>query len=357
MDTNNLPTPAEIAEHLNQYVVGQENAKRILSVAVYNHYKRIKYAASMGDGIEIKKSNVMMIGPTGSGKTFIVQTMAKLLGAALTMADATVLVTSSDMGQAIENVLVDLVRNSGGDLNKAAQGIVFIDEVDKLVTGVNRVKGESIQQALLKVIEGTKQPIMWEGQRVELDTNNILFIVGGAFVALATLVQIRLGDTKAGLLSEEQLVAQSTTEDLSKFGLIPEFVGRIPVIVTLTALDKDGLKEALVRPKNSLIKQYTKMFEIDGIELVFEEEALDAIANKAIALKTGARGLRTVVENSMRDLMYSLPNEKNLKKVIITPGVITDGAKPQMEYLQSVDEVELQPLPTKKQRSTYANAD
>jgi len=351
-----LPIPAEICEHLNQYVVGQEDAKRVLSVAVYNHYKRIKFAGEIGD-LEIKKSNIMMIGPTGSGKTYIVQTLSKMLGVPLAMADATVIVTATDIGVEINNVLLNLIRQAGGDIKKAETGIVFIDEIDKLVTGLNQAKGEGIQQALLKVIEGTKQALVLDGQRVELDTNNILFIVGGAFVNLASLVQIRLSDTKAGLMTEGELVKQATTEDLSKFGLIPEFVGRIPVIVLLQALDKQALVEALVRPKNSLMSQYIKMFSLDGIELVFEQACLDAVAEKAIELRTGARGLRTVLENSMRDLMYTIPNEKNLEKVTITAEVIKSGAKPIMEYTQSVNAEELSPLPQKTPRSIYANAD
>jgi ATP-dependent Clp protease ATP-binding subunit ClpX len=353
-----IPIPEEICEHLNQYVVGQEDAKRVLSVAVYNHYKRLDYLSKGGGEVEIKKSNVMMIGPTGSGKTYIIQTLCKLLGASLAMADATVLVTADNMGKAIEDVLLMLIRNSGGDPRKAEKGMVFIDEIDKLVTGVNRSKGESIQQALLKIIEGTKYELIYEGQKVILDTNNILFLVGGAFVNLASMVQMRLADTKSYLMSEAELVKLATTEDLAKFGLIPEFVGRIPVIVLLFALNKSALIDALVKPKNAVTRQFVQMFAMDGIELEFSPESLEVIAEKAIELKTGARGLRTILENAMRDLMYIIPSEKNLKKVIITADVISRGAKPEMEYLQSsVESGELTPLQVKKPRSVFANAD
>ncbi|MCL2228205.1 MAG: ATP-dependent Clp protease ATP-binding subunit ClpX [Firmicutes bacterium] len=354
-----LPTPQELRDHLDSIVVGQEDAKKVLSVAVYNHYKRIRFKDSNAEsGIEIKKSNIMMIGPTGSGKTYTLQALSKMLGVPLAMGDATVIVTSNDMGKAIEGLMKLLLDAAGGDVQKAEAGIVFIDEVDKLVTGINKVKGESIQQALLKVIEGTIMQItMDDGSKVELNTFNILFIAGGAFVNLAPMVQIRLGDVSAGLLTEEELVKQSTTEDLSKFGLIPEFVGRLPVIVVLTALKKDALIEALVRPKNSIVKQYTHMFQLDGLELVFLEETLEAVAEKAIEMQTGARGLRTVLENAMRDIMYQIPNEKDLKRVIMTPQSITGEAKPIFEYQQSIKQGELNPLPPKATRSTYAHAD
>lgn len=352
----NLPTPAEIHAHLNDYVIGQDDAKRVLSVAVYNHYKRAQYAKA-DSSMEFGKSNIMMIGPTGSGKTLITSTLSKILCVPLVMADATVIVTSNNIGKEIDNLLIKLVQNAEYDLENASRGIIFIDEIDKLVAGINRAKGEGIQQALLKFIEGTVTTVQTPKGSIEFDTKNILFVVGGAFVALQQIIRERLGDTKAIMLSESELIKDAITEDLARFGLIPEFVGRIPVIVTLSALSKEALVEALIKPKNAVIKQYIKMFELEGVELVFEDGSLEKIAELAVELKTGARGLRTILEGFMRDVMYVLPDEKNLMRVTITRDVVAKKAKPLFEYEQGRNESELVPIVPKNPRSVYAYAD
>ena len=347
MEDKKLLTPAEIREHLDQYVIGQEDAKKVLAVAIYNHYKRIDYSAA--GGVEIKKSNIMMIGPTGSGKTHIVTTLAKMLGVPFFMADATMLVNSPSIAGEIDKMMDGLIKAANGDAKLASRGIIFIDEIDKLVTGINKMRGETIQQALLKTIEGTVTP--------KIDTNNILFIVGGAFVNLSAIVQIRMGDTKAGLLSETELVKQALPDDLNKFGLIPEFVGRIPVIVPLTALCRASLIEILTKPKNAIVTQYQKMLEIDGIELEFEDEALEKIAEAAIALKTGARALRTIVEERMRDIMYEIPGKTNVNKIIITPATIEKTGQPIIEYMESGEQIEIEPLVPKPSRPISASED
>jgi len=343
---NKLPTPTEIRAHLDEYVIGQVDAKKVLAVAVYNHYKRIGAADA---GIDIKKSNIMMIGPTGSGKTHIVTTLSKMLGVPIFMADSTSIVNSPSVALEIDKMLDGLIKEAGGDKKKAETGIIFMDEIDKLVTGINKVRGETIQQALLKTIEGTPNP--------KLDTTNVLFIVGGAFVNLAGIVMARLGDSSAGLLSETELAKQAVPDDLKKFGFIPEFVGRLPVLVHLELLCVDALVEILTKPKNAIIKQYQKMFELDGIELVFEQEALEEIAKAAIELKTGARSLRTIVEERMRDLMYEIPDSTNITKITITGDVIKKVGKPFVEYIEANEEIEITPLKPKTPREASANAD
>lgn len=341
-------TPAQIRAHLDEYVIGQDDAKKVLGVAVYNHYKRVSYAGA-GD-IDIKKSNIMMAGPTGSGKTYLATTLSKILNVPIAMADATILVNAANINKEIEAILVKLYKVANCDLDAAQSGIVFIDEIDKLVTGVNRLRGETIQQALLKVLEGTVMPITVDGRIINFDTNNVLFFVGGAFVALASIVQIRLADTKAGLLTETELVKMAGPEDFSKFGLIPEFCGRIPVVVSLNALTKEELVTTLTKPKNAIAQQFVKMFELDGIELVFENDALERVAEKAIELKTGARALRTILEKCMREIMFIVPDKKNINKIIITRSVIDGSGDATYEYIEASRETEITPLVPKTPR-------
>ena len=345
-----LPTPEEIRAKLDEYVIGQDDAKKVLGVAVYNHYKRINYIAQAGGDVEIKKSNIMMVGPTGSGKTYITTNLARTLGVPIALCDATLLIGAQNFGKEIENMLVKLYHEAKDDLALAQTGIIFIDEIDKLVTGINRVKGESVQQALLKVIEGTINNVNIDGRLVPFDTNNVLFIAGGAFVALSSIIQIRLADTKAGLLSETELVKDAQPEDFAKFGLIPEFCGRMPVVVSLAALGKQELIDALMKPKNAIGTQYIKMFALDGIELVFTDDALDQIGEQAIGLKTGARGLRTIMEKSMRDIMYKVPSQKNINKITITKAVVEGKGEAIYEFVESVGEAELAPLTPKNPR-------
>jgi ATP-dependent Clp protease ATP-binding subunit ClpX len=347
--TNQLLTPQEIRAHLDEYVIGQDDAKKVLSVAVYNHYKRIRFAQAEG-GVEIKKSNILMCGPTGSGKTYLATTLAKTLGVPIAMADATILVNAQSPGKEIDAIIIKLIQAADFNIQKAQQGIVFIDEIDKLVTGINRLKGESIQQALLKVIEGTVNNIDINGKIIPFDTNNVLFIVGGAFVALSTIIQIRLSDTKAGLLTESELIKDAQPEDFAKFGLIPEFCGRLPVIVALNALGREELIDAVLKPKNNISSQYVKMFAMDNIELVFQQSALERVAEMAISLKTGARGLRTILEKAMREIMYTVPNKKNINKITITPEVIEGKGEAIYEYIESVGETEIAPCPAKEPR-------
>lgn len=352
-----LYTPAEIVAFLDEYVIGQDDAKKVLGVAVYNHYKRVNLAASGITDIEIKKSNVLMMGPTGSGKTLIVSTLAKILQTAFILADATAIVASDDIGEEINSLFVKLIDKAGGDVKKAESGIVFVDEIDKLVTGVNRLKGETIQQILLKVIEGTIVTVPYNGQVVKLDTNNILFVVGGAFVDLPGIIRTRLGEKESILLEDAEVLKQVVADDFATFGLIPEFTGRLPVIVTLEALSREALKSALVKPKNSLLSQYQKMFEMEHVELEFDAGAIDKIAELAEKLKTGARGLRTICERFMTNIMYDIPNEKNLTRIVITAAVVTGDAKPIYEYNESKEDAELLPLTPKKSRDTNAYAD
>lgn len=352
-----LYTPAEIVTALNEYVIGQDDAKKVLGVAVYNHYKRVNFAASGVTDIELKKSNVLMVGPTGSGKTLIISTLAKILNTTFIMADATAIVASDDISEEINRVFVKLIDKAGGNPKEAERGIVFFDEIDKLVTGISRQKGETIQQILLKVIEGTIVTVPYNGQEVKLDTNNILFVVGGAFVELAGIVRTRLGERESILMEDSEVLKQLVADDFAVFGLIPEFTGRLPVIVTLETLSKAALKEALVKPKNSLLSQYQKMFEMENVKLKFDESALDKIAEMAEQLKTGARGLRTICERFMTNIMYSLPNEQNLSTVIITAGAVTGAEKPIYEYSTSREDVELMPIAPKRPRDTNADAD
>ena len=347
-----LPSPAEIKDILDTYVIGQEEAKKTLAVAVYNHYKRINSKEEKSDDVELQKSNVLLLGPTGCGKTLLAQTLAKILKVPFAIADATTLTEAGYVGEDVENILLKLVQAADYDIEKAEKGIIYIDEIDKISRksenpSITRdVSGEGVQQALLKIIEGTVASVPPQGGRkhphqefLQVNTSNILFICGGAFEGLENIVKERIGKKSIGFgatiesnkdIDKYKVFEQLLPQDLLKFGLIPEFVGRLPIIATLEELDRKALIDIVTKPKNALVKQYKKLFKMDNVELEFEKEALELIVDKAIERKTGARGLRSIIEEIMRDIMFEIPSNPKIEKCIITKETVANGEPPKI---------------------------
>lgn len=367
-ELKDIPKPSEIVNTLNDYVIGQDKAKKYLAVAVYNHYKRINAETTTEDETEIQKSNILMLGPTGSGKTLLAQTLARILNVPFAIADATSLTEAGYVGEDVENILLKLIQAADFDIERAQKGIIYVDEIDKIARKTDNpsitrdVSGEGVQQALLKILEGTVASVPPQGGRkhphqdfLQIDTTNILFICGGAFDGLDSLIESRIGKKTMGFGADVKskqekdigkLLDSLQTEDLLKFGLIPEFVGRLPVVVNLHSLDEGALVDILKKPKNALTKQFKKLFAIDGVELEFEDEALKQVAKLAIEQKTGARGLRSIIETSMMDIMYDLPTRDDVLKCVVTKETI-DSKKPMLV----MGEKAVQKKPRKKEES------